>query len=110
MDCRGGGAWLGGSKKKFPGSQGVNSRVPSPFFQFEQENQRLVGEMNNLFDEVRYNFLLLATGCCGGWAPVPRTEPGQAAACAVAVGGGGAEQERPGSELYQLPRWAVAQC
>lgn len=29
------------------------------FFQFEQENQRLVGEMNNLFDEVRYNLLLL---------------------------------------------------
>lgn len=28
-----------------------------PFFQFEQENQRLVGEMNNLFDEVRYSFL-----------------------------------------------------
>lgn len=23
-------------------------------FQFEQENQRLIGEMNSLFDEVRY--------------------------------------------------------
>lgn len=28
--------------------------------QFEQENQRLIGEMNNLFDEVRY-----VCGSCG---------------------------------------------
>jgi len=42
------------------------------FFQFEQENQRLVGEMNNLVDEVRYYFLLLDR-----WLRRPLPQPGE---------------------------------
>uniref|UniRef100_A0A670Y844 Syntaxin 18 n=1 Tax=Pseudonaja textilis TaxID=8673 RepID=A0A670Y844_PSETE len=40
-------------------SRGEDELSPEEIQMFEQENQRLVGEMNSLFDEVRYNFFPL---------------------------------------------------
>ncbi|XP_031966415.1 syntaxin-18 isoform X1 [Corvus moneduloides] len=62
--------------------KGEDELSPEEIQMFEQENQRLIGEMNNLFDEVRYNFLLLDRQ----W-PMPVPCPSQHPVCRALAAG-----------------------